>query len=33
MTVSALVFGIIEGPVRGWDDVLTVAALIIGVIA
>lgn len=28
--VAALVFGIIEGPVRGWSDGVTVAALVVG---
>ena len=31
--VGGLVFGIIEGPERGWDDPLTLAALAIGVVA
>ena len=28
--VGGLVFGIIEGPARGWDDPVTVAAIVIG---
>lgn len=32
VAVAATVFGIIEGPDRGWDDSLTVAALVVGVI-
>jgi EmrB/QacA subfamily drug resistance transporter len=31
--VGGTVFGIIEGPERGWDDPLTLAALAIGVVA
>lgn len=31
ITVGGLVFGIIEGPSRGWDDVWTITALIAGV--
>jgi EmrB/QacA subfamily drug resistance transporter len=31
--VSATVFGIIEGPERGWSDTLTVVGLIVGVLA
>ncbi|MEZ5094831.1 MAG: MFS transporter [Nocardioides sp.] len=30
--MGALVFGIIEGPERGWSDPLTVAALVVGVV-
>ena len=33
VTVGALVFGIIEGPSRGWTDALTVTALVVGVLA
>lgn len=33
ITVSALVFGIIEGPERGWDAPTTVTALAVGVVA
>ncbi len=33
VAVSAAVFGIIEGPDRGWSDPLTVAALVLGVLA
>jgi len=32
VTVGGLVFGIIEGPTRGWDDGLTIGALAAGVI-
>jgi EmrB/QacA subfamily drug resistance transporter len=32
VAVAAFVFGVIEGPERGWDDPLTVAALVVGVI-
>jgi EmrB/QacA subfamily drug resistance transporter len=31
--VAAVVFGIIEGPERGWGDMLTVSALVLGTIA
>jgi EmrB/QacA subfamily drug resistance transporter len=31
--VSGLVFGIIEGPVRGWTDALVLGALVVGVLA
>jgi EmrB/QacA subfamily drug resistance transporter len=33
ITVASLVFGIIEGPERGWSDPLTLAGLIAGVVA
>jgi EmrB/QacA subfamily drug resistance transporter len=33
VAVTALVFGIIEGPTRGWTDPVTVAALAIGIIS
>jgi EmrB/QacA subfamily drug resistance transporter len=33
VTVAGVVFGIIEGPERGWTDALTVSALAAGVIA
>jgi len=33
LAVAGIVFGIIEGPVRGWDDPLTLTALAIGVLA
>ncbi|WP_332663056.1 MFS transporter [Aeromicrobium sp.] len=33
VAVAATVFGIIEGPERGWDAGLTVAALVVGVVA
>lgn len=33
VAVAATVFGIIEGPDRGWDDSLTVAALAVGILA
>lgn len=32
LAVGGLVLGIIEGPVRGWSDPLTVAGLVVGVI-
>ncbi|MFD6419984.1 MFS transporter [Streptomyces sp. NPDC060194] len=31
--VAGLVFGFIEGPERGWSDVLTVSAFVVGVLA
>jgi EmrB/QacA subfamily drug resistance transporter len=31
VAIAAFVFGVIEGPVRGWDDPLTLAGLVIGV--
>ena len=33
IAVAATVFGIIEGPDRGWDDSLTVTALVVGILA
>ncbi len=33
VAVAAVVFGIIEGPERGWTDALTVTALVVGVLA
>ena len=33
LAVSTLVFGIIEGPSRGWTDPVTLAALVTGVVA
>src|SRR5215207_2658058 len=33
VAVAATVFGIIEGPDRGWDDGLTVTGLIVGIVA
>jgi EmrB/QacA subfamily drug resistance transporter len=33
LAVGSAVFGIIEGPERGWDDALTIAALATGVIS
>jgi len=33
VTVGGLVFGIIEGPERGWTDGLTVGALVLGLLA
>lgn len=33
VAVASTVFGIIEGPDRGWDDGLTVAALVVGIVA
>ncbi len=33
IAVSAVVFGIIEGPTRGWGDPLTVSSLLVGVAA
>ena len=33
LAVAGIVFGIIEGPERGWDDVLTVAGLVTGIVA
>lgn len=33
VAVSMLVFGIIEGPVRGWSDLLTSGALVVGAVA
>ena len=33
LAVAGTVFGIIEGPERGWDDPLTVAGLVTGVVA
>lgn len=32
ITVGGLVFGIIEGPSRGWDDVWTIVSLVAGVV-
>lgn len=32
IAVGGLVFGIIEGPNRGWDDVWTIVALVVGVL-
>ena len=33
LAVGGTVFGIIEGPERGWDDPLTIGALVIGLVA
>lgn len=33
VAVSAVVFGIIEGPERGWTDAVTVSALVLGLVA
>ena len=33
LAVAGIVFGIIEGPERGWDDALTVAGLVTGIVA
>jgi EmrB/QacA subfamily drug resistance transporter len=33
VAVASTVFGIIEGPDRGWDDGLTMTALVVGIIA
>lgn len=33
IAVASIVFGIIEGPERGWDDAVTLAALAVGIVA
>lgn len=33
VAVASVVFGIIEGPERGWDDPLTIGALVLGAVA
>jgi EmrB/QacA subfamily drug resistance transporter len=33
VTVASLVFGIIEGPERGWGDPLTIGGLVVGIVA
>lgn len=33
LAVGGIVFGIIEGPTRGWSDALTVSALLVGLLA